>query len=143
MFLNLKRATLMSCVCTAGLLAANVAPAASPGEEALKNRSIAYVMTDNQWAVFQTPEAKEECPQGLSKWGPRERFKAMFPDDGKKRTFHDTTVTNAVELCELLHVMNITNDSALTKAARKLEEVLSYHVRPKGFHRFLYLLGEL
>jgi len=51
-------------------------------------------------------------------------------EDGKKRTFHDTTVTNAVELCELLHVMNITGDSALTKAARKLEEVLS-GVTPK------------
>jgi hypothetical protein len=34
-------------------------------------------------------------------------------------------VTNAVDLCELLQVMNITNDPALTKASRKLEEVLS------------------
>jgi hypothetical protein len=51
-------------------------------------------------------------------------------EDGKKRTFHDTTVTNAVELCELLHVMNITNDPALTKAARQLAEVLS-GVEPK------------
>ena len=51
-------------------------------------------------------------------------------DDGKKRTFHDTTVTNAVELCELLHVMNITQDPSLTKAARKLAEVLS-GVTPK------------
>jgi len=51
-------------------------------------------------------------------------------EDGKKRTFHDTTVTNAVELCELLHVMNITQDPALTKAARQLAEVLS-GVEPK------------
>ena len=51
-------------------------------------------------------------------------------EDGRKRTFHDTTVTNAVELCELLHVMNITNDPALTKAARQLAEVLS-GVEPK------------
>ena len=51
-------------------------------------------------------------------------------EDGKKRTFHDTTVTNAVELCELLHVMNITQDPSLTKAARKLAEVLS-GVTPK------------
>ena len=50
--------------------------------------------------------------------------------DGKKRTFHDTTVTNAVDLCELLQIMNITNDPALTKASRKLEEVLS-GVTPK------------
>jgi hypothetical protein len=51
-------------------------------------------------------------------------------EDGKKRTFHDTTVTNAVDLCELLQVMNITGDPALTKASRKLEEVLS-GVTPK------------
>lgn len=51
-------------------------------------------------------------------------------EDGKKRTFHDTTVTNAVELCDLLHVMNVTNDPALTKAARQLSEVLS-GVEPK------------
>jgi hypothetical protein len=51
-------------------------------------------------------------------------------EDGKKRTFHDTTVTNAVELCELLHVMNVTNDPALTKASRQLADVLS-GVTPK------------
>jgi hypothetical protein len=51
-------------------------------------------------------------------------------EDGKKRTFHDTTVTNAVELCDLLHVMNVTNDPALTKASRQLAEVLS-GVTPK------------
>ena len=51
-------------------------------------------------------------------------------EDGKKRTFHDTTVTNAIDLCELLQVMNITGDPALTKASRKLEEVLS-GVTPK------------
>jgi hypothetical protein len=89
----LKRALLLSCVSAAGLLGASVAAeAVSPGEEALKNRGIAYVMTDNQWAVYQTPEAKEECPQGLSKWGPRERFKAMFPDDGTKRTLKETQI---------------------------------------------------
>ena len=59
----------------------------SPGEEALKSRSIAYVMTDNQWAVYQTAGGKDECPQGLSKWGPRERFKAMFPP-GQRRQVH-------------------------------------------------------
>src|SRR5581483_2989072 len=82
---------LLACDCTAGVFGPS-AMAASPGEEALKNHSIAYVMTDNQWAVYQTPEAKEECPQGLSKWGPRERFKVMFPDDGKKRTLKETQI---------------------------------------------------
>jgi hypothetical protein len=48
----------------------------------------------------------------------------------KKRKFHDTMVTGAVELCELLTVMNVTKDPALEKARRKLEDVLS-GVTPK------------
>jgi hypothetical protein len=46
-------------------------------------------------------------------------------EDGKKKVFHDTTVTGAVELCDLLTVMNITKDPQLESARRKLEEVLS------------------
>jgi len=49
----------------------------------------------------------------------------VVEEDGKKRKFHDTMVTGAVELCELLTQMNITKDPALEKARRKLEEVLS------------------
>ena len=48
----------------------------------------------------------------------------------KKRKFHDTMVTGAMELCELLTVMNVTKDPALEKARRKLEDVLS-GVTPK------------
>ena len=46
-------------------------------------------------------------------------------EDGKKRVFHDTMVTGAQELCELLTIMNITNDPNLEKARRQLEAVLS------------------
>ena len=48
----------------------------------------------------------------------------------KKRKFHDTMGTGAMELCELLTVMNVTKDPALEKARRKLEDVLS-GVTPK------------
>jgi len=54
----------------------------------------------------------------------------VVEDDGKKRKFHDTMVTGALDLCELLTDMNITNDPALEKARRKLEEALS-GVTPK------------
>jgi hypothetical protein len=54
----------------------------------------------------------------------------VIEEDGKKRKFHDTMVTGAVELCELLTHMNVTNDPALEKARRRLEEVLS-GVTPK------------
>jgi len=48
----------------------------------------------------------------------------------KKRKFHDTMVTGAVELCELLTIMNVTKDPALEKARRRLEDLLS-GVTPK------------
>jgi len=51
-------------------------------------------------------------------------------EDGKKKVFHDTMVTGALDLCELLTQMNVTNDQSLEKARRKLEEVLS-GVTPK------------
>jgi hypothetical protein len=54
----------------------------------------------------------------------------VIEEDGKKRKFHDTMVTGALELCELLTHMNITRDPALDKARRRLEEVLS-GVTPK------------
>lgn len=54
----------------------------------------------------------------------------VVEEDGKKRIFHDTMVTGALDLCELLTHMNITKDPALEKARRKLEEVLS-GVTPK------------
>lgn len=46
-------------------------------------------------------------------------------EDGKRRKFHGTMVTGALELCELLTHMNITNDPALEKARSKLEDALS------------------
>lgn len=46
-------------------------------------------------------------------------------EDGKKRVFHDTLVTNAEELCDLLTVMNVTNDPDLERARCKLVEALT------------------
>jgi hypothetical protein len=45
-------------------------------------------------------------------------------EDGKKKIFHDTIVTGAVELCELLTAMNVTNDPQLESARKQLQEVL-------------------
>lgn len=49
----------------------------------------------------------------------------VIEEDGKKRRFHDTMVTGALELCDLLSQMNVTNDSELESARRQLEAVLS------------------
>jgi hypothetical protein len=54
----------------------------------------------------------------------------VIEEDGTKRKFHDTMVTGALELCGLLTAMNVTQDPALEKARRKVEEILS-GVTPK------------
>jgi hypothetical protein len=55
-----------------------------------ENGTIGYIATDFHWAVYLTENHKEECADGLNPWGPREQFKALYPDDGTKRTAVDT-----------------------------------------------------
>ena len=45
-------------------------------------------------------------------------------DDAKKR-YHDTLVSNPLELCALLTKLNITNDPKLEEARRELERTMS------------------
>jgi hypothetical protein len=42
----------------------------------------------------------------------------------EKQIFRDTLVTNAVDMCELLTKLNVTNDTKLETARKKLESVL-------------------
>jgi hypothetical protein len=51
-------------------------------------------------------------------------------EDGKKNVFHDTLVSNAVELCDLRTVMNVTGDKDLERARRRLQDALE-GVTPK------------
>ena len=44
--------------------------------------------------------------------------------DGKKNIFRDSMVDNAVDLCDLLKRLNITNDQKLEKARASLESAL-------------------
>jgi hypothetical protein len=39
----------------------------------------------------------------------------------KQRRFHDTFVSNAVEMCDLLRHLNVTGDPKLEEARRKME----------------------
>ena len=73
-----------------------------------------------------TQDAWDRLYKALSRMSDR----LVIEDDGKKRTFHDTLVTNAQELCELLTAMNVTKDPKLESARRQLEGVLS-GVTPK------------
>jgi hypothetical protein len=59
------------------------------------NGSIGYVMTNLFWSVYQTPDAKEECPKGFND-GPREQFEILFPDI-ENRTVVDTQLKQEIE----------------------------------------------
>jgi hypothetical protein len=48
----------------------------------LKDRRIAYVTTALHWAHYQTKNLNADCPQGLNGYGPRETFKALYPNGG-------------------------------------------------------------
>jgi len=56
---------------------------------------IGYVMTNLFWSVYQTPNAKEECPNGFND-GPREQFEILFPDV-EQRTVVDTQLKQEIE----------------------------------------------
>jgi hypothetical protein len=62
---------------------------ATEGDPHLKNGTIAYVLTERYWAVYENKDVKADCPKGMND-GPREQFKKLFPNDGKKRTIMET-----------------------------------------------------
>lgn len=54
----------------------------------------------------------------------RLKDRLTLDDNGKRRTFHDTTVTNAQDLCSLLSTLNVTNDPSLERARQELENAM-------------------
>ena len=58
--------------------------------------TIAYVLTDLHWAIWQSPDGKTECPQGYNE-GNREQFKQLFPSDGQTRTLLDTQLRREID----------------------------------------------
>jgi hypothetical protein len=81
----------LSALVALAVAASCVSAAADETTPVLQNRSIAYVLTDEHWALYQTPDGKTECPDGLND-GPREQFKQLFPDNGSQRTYVDTAM---------------------------------------------------
>ena len=63
--------------------------------EAPPNGKIGYVMTDLFWAVYQTPDGREECPKGNND-GPREEFAVLFPDH-ESMTVEETQLRQEIE----------------------------------------------
>lgn len=58
--------------------------------------SIAYVLTDLHWAVYESADGKSECPQGYNE-GNREHFKQLFPEDGHSRTLLETQLRREID----------------------------------------------
>ncbi len=65
-------------------------------DDALQNGKIGYAMTNKNWAVYQTPDGKAECPNGLND-GPREQFDKLYPRD-KKHTFIESQLEREGEV---------------------------------------------
>jgi hypothetical protein len=47
----------------------------------LKNRTLGFALTSAQWGDYQSPDGKEECPNGFNE-GPREQFQKLYPEGG-------------------------------------------------------------
>lgn len=61
-----------------------------------KDGTIAYVLTDLHWGVYESADGKTECPNGFNE-GNREQFKALFPQDGQTRTLLDTQLRREID----------------------------------------------
>jgi hypothetical protein len=48
----------------------------------MREHKIGYVTTDMHWSIYQTPNLAADCPEGLNGNGPRETFKALYPNGG-------------------------------------------------------------
>ena len=92
------RSSMSSLVIAGGAVLAILSGGAAKADDAApKNRSIAYAFTTIYWSMYETKDGKEECPQGLNVMGPREQFKALFPE-GTKHTFVDTQMKREAEI---------------------------------------------
>jgi hypothetical protein len=84
-FLNMMLATALS-LCAFPAWADDTAP---PGG------TIGYVMTNLFWSVYQTDDAKEECPRGFND-GPREQFAKLYPNH-EQMTVEETQLRQEIE----------------------------------------------
>jgi hypothetical protein len=57
--------------------------------------------------------------------GMSEKLKERPVEDEKQKRFHDTFVSNAIDLCNLLRHMNVTDDPKLEQARLELERVMT------------------
>jgi hypothetical protein len=71
--------------------------ATPPAAQTLKDETIAYVVTDMHWAIWESKDGKTECPHGFNYEGPREEFKQLFPSDSPQRSFAETHLRREID----------------------------------------------
>jgi hypothetical protein len=86
-FTKLLSTTAVGALAAMSLTAIGAGSAAAE-DSILKDRKIGFVLNSKAMAVYQTADAKAECPNGFND-GPREQFVKFFPE-GQKRTVVDT-----------------------------------------------------
>ena len=64
-------------------------------QSVLRDGRIGYVMTNLFWSVYQTDDAKEECPRGFND-GPREQFTKLYPNH-EGMTVEETQLKQEIE----------------------------------------------
>src|SRR5690606_2219580 len=85
------RPQVLSLALVAGTLAAAGATAADLPQPWEKDGRIGYVVTDRNWAVYESEDPSVECPQGVNESGPREQFEMLLPaKSGVERTVLET-----------------------------------------------------
>ena len=85
-------------LCVLGVAFAFSAPAAAAETSTVRDGTIGYALKSLFWAVHQTPDGKAECPEGVNLFGPRETFKALFPQDkGQKWTIEESHLAREIE----------------------------------------------
>ena len=92
MKLNVSVTLAAACAFSAGMAFSSAASA----DEALQDGKIGFAMTHKNWAIYQTPDGKAECPNGLND-GPREQFDKLYPRD-KKHTYIGTQLEREGEV---------------------------------------------
>ncbi len=83
-----KHSRTLRAVLLAGAAAFISAAAMAAEDDAPENGTIGYIVTDFEWQVYLTADNKEECAAGLNPWGPREQFKALYPNGGSVKDTH-------------------------------------------------------
>lgn len=73
----------------------------------------------------QLEDAQQDAWERVHEALKRFQDRLTLNEDGTRKTFHETMVTNAQELCDVLTTLNVTKDPALEKARQQLQNLLA------------------